>query len=162
RQRGAVGDARRPLGARPLLARAQVAAKGGRLDSAGGPWSRPLQRAGADPGSGDFRSRGRSIVISDRLLAVTLRLGAGWVMWLLVALSMLSVTVMVERALYFGSRRMSKVFPRLLELCSSGDLKGAAALATSDSMESEVVRAAANVAEGGTPAVEKAVQSTID
>ena len=57
---------------------------------------------------------------------------------------------------------MSKLFPRLLELCQRGDLKAAAALATSDSMESEVVRAAADVAEGGTPAVEKAVQSTID
>ncbi|TMA39811.1 MAG: MotA/TolQ/ExbB proton channel family protein [Deltaproteobacteria bacterium] len=69
---------------------------------------------------------------------------------------------MVERALYFGSRRMSKVFPRLLELCLSGDLKSAATLATTDSMEAEVVRAAAGVVEGGTPAVEKAVQSIID
>ena len=100
-------------------------------------------------------------MISEKLLAFTL-LGAGWVLWLLLALSVLSVAVMVERALYFGSRRMSKVFPRLLELCQSGDLKSAASLATSDSMESEVVRAAAGVAEGGTPAVEKAVQSTID
>jgi biopolymer transport protein ExbB len=83
-------------------------------------------------------------------------------MWLLVALSVLSVAVMIERALYFGSRRMSKLFPRLLELCLSGDLKAAAALATSDSMESEVVRAAARVAQGGNQAVEKAVQSTID
>src|SRR5437016_3898232 len=125
-----------------------------------------LERGQRDLGRGRFphpaalRRRGK--VISDRLLALTLRLGAGWVMWLLIALSVLSVSVMVERALYFGSRRMSKVFPRLLELCLSGDLKSAAALATSDSMESEVVRAAANVAEGGTPAVEKAVQSIID
>ena len=83
-------------------------------------------------------------------------------MWLLVMLSVLSVAVMVERALYFGSRRMSKLFPRLLELCLNGDLKAAAALATSDSMESEVVRAAAGGAVGGNLAVEKAVQSTID
>jgi len=100
-------------------------------------------------------------VIADKLLAFAL-LGAGWVLWLLGVLSVLSVAVMVERGLYFGSRRMSKVFPRLLELCLSGDLKSAATLATSDSMESEVVRAAAGVAEGGTPAVEKAVQSIID
>lgn len=100
-------------------------------------------------------------MIADKLLAFTL-LGAGWVLWLLLALSVLSVAVMVERALYFGSRRMSKVFPRLLELCLSGDLKSAATLATTDSMEAEVVRAAAGVVEGGTPAVEKAVQSTID
>ena len=100
-------------------------------------------------------------MIADKLLAFAL-LGAGWVLWLLGVLSVLSVAVMVERGLYFGSRRMSKVFPRLLELCLSGDLKSAATLATSDSMESEVVRAAAGVAEGGTPAVEKAVQSIID
>ena len=100
-------------------------------------------------------------MIADKLLAFTL-LGAGWVLWLLLALSVLSVAVMVERALYFGSRRMSKVFPRLLELCLSGDLKSAATLATTDSMEAEVVRAAAGVVEGGTPAVEKAVQSIID
>jgi biopolymer transport protein ExbB len=100
--------------------------------------------------------------VTERLLAFTL-LGAGWVLWLLLGLSVLSVAVMVERALYFGSRRMSRVFPRLLELCLSGDLKAAAAIATSDSMEAEVVRAAAGVAaEGGNPAVEKAVQSTID
>jgi len=100
-------------------------------------------------------------VITDKLLSFTL-LGAGWVLWLLLALSVLSVAVMVERALYFGSRRMSQSFPRLLQLCMSGDLKSAATLATSDSMESEVVRAAAGAAGGGTPAVEKAVQSTID
>jgi biopolymer transport protein ExbB len=100
-------------------------------------------------------------VLVDKLLAFTL-LGAEWVLWLLLALSILSVAVMVERGLYFGSRRMSKVFPRLLELSQSGDLKAAAALATTDSMEAEVVRAAAAVAQGGNPAVEKAVQSTID
>src|SRR5256712_13751387 len=69
---------------------------------------------------------------------------------------------MIERARYFGTRRMSKLFPRLLELCQRGDLKAAAALATSDSMESEVVRAAADVAEGGTPAGEKGGQCTIE
>ena len=100
-------------------------------------------------------------MIADKLLAFTL-LGAGWVLWLLLALSVLSVAVMIERGLYFGTRRMSRLFPRLLELCLRGDLKAAAALATTDSMESEVVRAAAGVAEGGNPAVEKAVQSTID
>jgi biopolymer transport protein ExbB len=100
-------------------------------------------------------------VIAERLLAFTL-LGAGWVLWLLLALSVISVAVMVERAIYFGSRRMSATFPRLLDLCLKGDLKAAAAIATSDAMEAEVVRAAASVSEGGNAAVEKAVQSTID
>jgi biopolymer transport protein ExbB len=100
-------------------------------------------------------------LIAEKLLAFTL-LGAGWVLWLLLGLSVLSVMVMVERALYFGKRRMSKAFPELLRLCQSGDLKTAAAKATSDSMEADVVRTAAAVAGSGDAAVEKAVQSTID
>ncbi len=100
-------------------------------------------------------------MIAQKLLAFTL-LGAGWVLWLLLALSVLSVAVMVERGLYFGRRRMSRTFPELLRRCQGGDLAGAAALATTDSMEAEVVRAAASVASGGQEAVEKAVQSTID
>ena len=100
-------------------------------------------------------------MIAEKLLAFTL-LGAGWVLWLLLGLSVLSVAVMVERAVYFARRRMSGAFPELLRRCQSGDLASAATLATSDSMEAEVVRAAAGVARGGTEAVDKAVQSTID
>src|SRR5438105_6591833 len=89
-------------------------------------------------------------------------LGAGWVLWLLVALSVLSVTVMLERALYFGQRRMSKRFPEILRLCQDGSLEKAAQLAGGDAMEAEVVRVAARAAPSGQEAVEKAVASTID
>ncbi|TMB01203.1 MAG: MotA/TolQ/ExbB proton channel family protein [Deltaproteobacteria bacterium] len=89
-------------------------------------------------------------------------LGAGWVLWLLVGLSVLSVTVMLERGLYFGQRRMSKRFPELLRLCQDGALDKAAQLAAGDAMEAEVVRVAARVARSGQEAVEKAVASTID
>jgi len=101
-------------------------------------------------------------VIVARLLAFTLRVGAAWVLWLLVALSVLSVTVMLDRWVYFARRRMSKRFPELLRLCQGGDLPGAARLAAGDAMEAEVVRVAASVAAGGQEAVEKAVASTID
>jgi biopolymer transport protein ExbB len=100
-------------------------------------------------------------VIEQRLLAFTL-LGAGWVLWLLVGLSVLSVTVMLERGLYFGQRRMSKRFPELLRLCQDGALDKAAQLAAGDAMEAEVVRVAARVSGSGQEAVEKAVASTID
>ena len=100
-------------------------------------------------------------MIAEKLLAFTL-LGAGWVLWLLLGLSLLSVTVMFERAIYFARRRMSSAFPEILKRCLTGDLSGAAALATSDSMEAEVVRVAAGVSSGGQEAVEKAVASTID
>ena len=100
-------------------------------------------------------------MIEQRLLAFTM-LGAGWVLWLLVGLSVLSVTVMLERGLYFGQRRMSKRFPELLRLCQDGSLDKAAQLAAGDAMEAEVVRVAARVAGSGQEAVEKAVASTID
>jgi biopolymer transport protein ExbB/TolQ len=100
-------------------------------------------------------------VIAQRLLAFAL-LGAGWVLWLLVALSVLSVAVMLERGLYFGQRRMSKRFPELLRLCQDGSLDKAAQLAEGDAMEAEVIRVAARVATSGQEAVEKAIASTID
>jgi biopolymer transport protein ExbB len=100
-------------------------------------------------------------VIEQRLLAFAM-LGAGWVMWLLVGLSVLSFTVMLERGLYFGQRRMSKRFPELLRLCQDGALDKAAQLAAGDAMEAEVVRVAARVSGSGQEAVEKAVASTID
>jgi biopolymer transport protein ExbB len=101
-------------------------------------------------------------VIQQKLLAFTL-LGAGWVLWLLLALSVLSVAVMIERAGYFARRRMSKVFPELIRLCQQGDLaKGAQLAHGSDAMEAEVVRVAAGLAPEGQEAVEKAVASTID
>jgi biopolymer transport protein ExbB len=43
--------------------------------------------------------------LTEQFLSFTL-LGAEWVLWLLVALSILSIGVMVERALYFRARRM--------------------------------------------------------
>src|SRR5207253_4722803 len=118
------------------------------------------RRAAGGEGGGRIRSRGGQM-IEQRLLAFTL-LGAGWVLWLLVALSVLSVTVMLERALYFGQRRMSKRFPEILRLCQDGSLEKAAQLAGGDAMEAEVVRVAARAAPSGQEAVEKAVASTID
>jgi biopolymer transport protein ExbB/TolQ len=101
-------------------------------------------------------------LIEQRLLAFAL-LGAAWVLWLLVALSVLSLAVMLERGLYFGQRRMSKLFPQLLRLCQEGSLDKAAQFAANrDAMEAEVVRVAASVAGSGQEAVEKAVASTID
>ena len=101
-------------------------------------------------------------MIVARLLAFTLRVGAAWVMWLLIGLSVLSVMVMLDRWLYFGKRRMSRRFPELLRLCQQGELPLAARLAEGDAMEAEVVRVAASVSANGQEAVEKAVASTID
>src|SRR4051812_247240 len=80
-------------------------------------------------------------MIADKLLSFTL-MGAGWVLWLLVGLSVLSVTVIVERGVYFWRRRMSHRFPRLLALAQAGDLADAGEIAEGDSMEAEVARVA--------------------
>ncbi len=100
-------------------------------------------------------------MIAQKLLAFTL-LGASWVLWLLLGLSVISVTVILERIWYFSRRRMSNRFPELIKLCLSGDLAKAAQLAGGDAMEAEVVRVAAGIASIGQEAVEKAVASTID
>src|SRR5215472_10798462 len=43
--------------------------------------------------------------LTSKFLAFTL-LGAQWVLWLLIGLSVISVAVMIERAMFFGRRRV--------------------------------------------------------
>ncbi len=64
--------------------------------------------------------------ITERLLALTL-LGSEWVLWLLIVLSVLSVAVMVERAIAFSDRpvNLDGLSRRLLTLLGQGDVKGA-------------------------------------
>jgi biopolymer transport protein ExbB/TolQ len=101
-------------------------------------------------------------MIADKLLSFTL-MGAGWVLWLLVGLSVLSVTVVVERGVYFWRRRMSHRFPRLLALAQAGDLADAGEIAEGDSMEAEVARVAALRSRDGNHAqVAEAISSVIE
>ena len=100
-------------------------------------------------------------MLQEKILALTLT-GSTWVLYLLIILSVISLTVMLERAVYFARRQMSSQFDELLRLCRAGALAEAAKKATSDSMEAEVVRVAAESAPGGLESVEKAIASTID
>ena len=100
-------------------------------------------------------------MIADKLLSFTL-LGAGWVLGLLIGLSVVSVTVMVERAVWFWRRRMSQAFPQLLALAQAGDLTEAMLLAEGDAMEAEVVRVAAERRNDGHEAVAEAISSVIE
>jgi biopolymer transport protein ExbB/TolQ len=101
-------------------------------------------------------------MIADKLLSFTL-MGAGWVLWLLVGLSVLSVTVVVERGVYFWRRRMSHRFPRLLALAQAGDLADAGEIAEGDSMEAEVARVAAlRSRDGNHQEVAEAISSVIE
>lgn len=100
-------------------------------------------------------------MIADKLLSFTL-LGAGWVLWLLIGLSVISVSVIVERAVYFWRRRMSHAFLQLMALGQAGDLARAGSIAGGDAMEAEVVRVAAKVSRDGNQAVAEAIASTIE
>lgn len=100
-------------------------------------------------------------MLSARLLSFTL-LGAGWVLWLLVGLSVLSVAVTLERAAYFLARRIGSKFSELMQLTQAGNLAAAARLATGDSLEAEVVRAAQAAASGGREAVEQTTAACVE
>ncbi len=100
-------------------------------------------------------------MLQEQILALTLT-GSTWVLYLLLGLSVLSITVMLERAVYFMRRRMGDRFDALIRLCQAGRLEEAVKTATGDSMEAEVVRVAGEHFQDGQEAVEKAVQSTID
>jgi biopolymer transport protein ExbB len=100
-------------------------------------------------------------MIANRLLALT-NLGAEWVLWLLLLLSVGSVGVMIERAAFFLSRRLrdaDDVAKRLL----AGDLAGAAAAVEGrEGLEAEVVRAAAAHAARGPQAVREVIAATVE
>ena len=64
--------------------------------------------------------------IGEQLLGLTL-IGANWVFWLLIVLSVVSVTVMVERAIRLAGRPvdMDALGKELIDRLSRGDLGGA-------------------------------------
>src|SRR5512133_136315 len=100
-------------------------------------------------------------MLQTKLLAFT-NLGAEWVLWLLIGLSIASVGIMIERLAFFLSRRaidVDALQARLLD----GDLAGAAAaVAGRRGMEADVVRAAVAHAAKGPDAVREVISGTIE
>jgi biopolymer transport protein ExbB len=100
-------------------------------------------------------------MLQKQLLGFT-NLGAEWVLWLLVALSVASIGVMIERVAFFLSRRAGDVDALRRQLLA-GDLAGAgAAVEGRRGMEAEVVRAAVAHAAMGPDAVREVVSGTIE
>src|SRR5262249_12560813 len=64
--------------------------------------------------------------LTSKFLAFTL-LGAQWVLWLLIGLSVISVAVMIERLMYFGRRRvdLDKLSRDVQEALRSGEIDAA-------------------------------------
>ena len=96
--------------------------------------------------------------ITDRFMAFSL-LGAEWVMWVLVALSLASVAVMVERAIYFFGKRpdISGLIKEAKKLLTEGDAAGAIErLKSEKGVVASVVRTALAEAKNGPAAVDEA------
>ena len=87
--------------------------------------------------------------------------GAGWVMWLLIALSVLSVAVMLERGWFYWSLRddIGRLARDLRERLRNDDLEGARKLLeASPSAEAAVVVAGIIEADRGAKAADEAMQ----
>lgn len=100
-------------------------------------------------------------MIVDRLLRVAL-LGSTWVLYLLFALSILSIAAMLDRWLFFRKRgdNVDSLRKRLKEKLRHGDLEGAEKiLSSSRSIEAEVLRGALVWKHGGPEAVADALES---
>lgn len=95
--------------------------------------------------------------LQERLTAFAM-LGAEWVMWLLVALSIVCLAIILERAYYLFSSRDDQQQLRLdlRKLLKGGDSDGALKrLAGSRSFEAKVVHAGLEASDDGAEAVEE-------
>ncbi len=87
--------------------------------------------------------------------------GAGWVMWLLVGLSVISVAIMLERGWFYWSLRddLARLASQLRGLLRDGDMEGARRLLeASPSAEAAVVAAGLLEADRGAQAAEEAMK----
>jgi biopolymer transport protein ExbB len=99
--------------------------------------------------------------LAERLLGLTL-IGADWVFWILILLSILSVAVMVERAIRLVGRRSGAdaLGRELFDRLSKGDVGGARrALSSMRSPETDVVLSGIDHFERGAAAVSAAMAS---
>jgi biopolymer transport protein ExbB/biopolymer transport protein TolQ len=109
------------------------------------------------------RKEGEVSVIVNRLLRLAL-VGSSWVLYLLIALSVVSIAAMVERWLYFRRHRddTGALRRRLAVPLRGGDLAAAArVLAASPSLEARVLREAIRWTDGGAGAVADAIDSEL-
>jgi biopolymer transport protein ExbB len=100
-------------------------------------------------------------MLTNRILSFT-NVGAEWVLWLLIALSIASIAVMIERASFFAARKKIDVDALVLLLLAGELAKAREAVAGHPGMEAEVVRAAADHAGLGADALDEVVSGTIE
>ncbi len=99
-------------------------------------------------------------MIVQKLLSIV-NLGAAWVLWLLIVLSVISVGIMIERGGFYLGRRLPNP-GALAGWLLGGDFKKAReAVAGREGIEADVVRAALDQADQGADSVAKVVDAEI-
>jgi biopolymer transport protein ExbB len=99
--------------------------------------------------------------MTKQLFEAFTRTGAEWVMYVLAALSVASIAVILERALFFWRHGRSRA-DALAPLLASGRLEAARAEVKGRAgLEAKVVRAALEAADGGPASVAQVVAATV-
>jgi biopolymer transport protein ExbB len=101
--------------------------------------------------------------IIDSFLSFAL-LGAEWVMWVLVAISLISITIMIERVVYFFGQRpnVTELISELQKLLERNDISGALKkVSDGKGVAASVARAALSEAERGADAADEAAASAM-
>lgn len=99
-------------------------------------------------------------MIIQKLLAIV-NLGAAWVLWLLVGLSVISVGIMIERTFFFLGRRLPGRDALSAWLLAGEFKKARETLGDRIGIEAEVLRAALDQADSGPDSVAKVVDANI-
>jgi len=99
-------------------------------------------------------------MLTAKLLSFTL-LGAEWILWILLALSVISLAVMVERTFYFLGHRLPRAEDLALQIMR-GELEGPrAAASAARGMQAAVVREGLANAALGPEAVEQIIAAVV-
>jgi biopolymer transport protein ExbB len=100
-------------------------------------------------------------MLTHRLFSIFTTVGAEWVLWLLISLSVLSIALMIERALYF-SRNSASDLAGLIPLLAAGKFDEARRRVDGkNGMEARVVQAALDAAPSGAATVEEVIAGVI-
>ncbi|MCP3059565.1 MotA/TolQ/ExbB proton channel family protein [Myxococcus sp. K38C18041901] len=98
--------------------------------------------------------------LSSKLLGVTLT-SAEWVLWILVVLSVLSIAIMLERAVYFTRHRLPDSEALAVRLAKGDFEAGRKAIEGKTGMEAAVIREALASSAQGADTVEQVIASTM-
>ena len=99
-----------------------------------------------------------------KVLSKLAALGSGWVMWLLIVLSVVSFSAMIERAIFFrkGEDDIDEFGDKLTDLAERGNLEEIDIfLAASPSIEASILRKAMKWMSGGADALTSAIDSEL-